>query len=41
MRRAQVGEDVVLLHGNVELRYELHGGIGRRRVWYDSIQEPC
>lgn len=26
MRHAQPGEDVVLLHGNVEPRYELHGG---------------
>ena len=38
MRRAQAGEDMVLLHGNVELRYEFRGGIGRRRVWYDSLK---
>ncbi len=38
MRRAQAGEDMVLLHGNVELRYELCNGIGRRRVWYDSLK---
>ena len=38
MRRAQAGEDMVLLHGNVELRYELCGGVGRRRVWYDSLK---
>ncbi len=38
MRRAQAGEDMVLLHGNVELRYEIRGGIGRRRIWYDSLK---
>ena len=38
MRRAQTGEDMVLQHGNVELRYELRSGAGRRRVWYDSLK---
>ena len=37
LRRAQSGEALTLQPGNVELRYELASGAGRRRVWYDSL----
>lgn len=41
LRRFQQGEEITLLPGNVEARYELSGGRGKRKVYFDSLKSLC
>jgi len=39
--RFQQGKEITLLPGNIEARYELSGGKGERKVYFDSLKSLC
>ncbi len=41
LQRFQQGEEITLLPGNIEVRYELSGGKGKRKVYFDSLKSLC